>query len=112
MHDIKERGTVFSGTISSGKISVGDRLRIKSPLAVVDLHVLGLLQHRERLSEASVGDAIAILTPLFDLELLADGFHRIEDGRYEIISLTLVASPSKWWEIWRYRKHAARLPES
>jgi selenocysteine-specific translation elongation factor len=109
MFDIKERGTVFSGTISSGKISVGDRIRIKSPLAVADLTVLGLLQHRVRLSEAGAGDEIGVLASPFDLELVADGFRRIDDGCYEIISLTLVDSPPKWWKIWRYRKRAPRL---
>ncbi|MES2537029.1 MAG: hypothetical protein V4632_14280 [Pseudomonadota bacterium] len=104
MVDIKERGTLFSGVISVGKIAVGDRIRISSPLAGVDLIVLGLLQERERLAEAKAGEEISILAPVFDLQQVADGFRRINDGGYEIISLTMVDAPWKWWEIGRFRK--------
>jgi translation elongation factor EF-Tu-like GTPase len=98
---IPDRGTVLAGTVVFGQLFVGDRMQLRSPHASADITIIGLERDRELLTSASAGDSVAVLVAGFGPELVPDGIERLAEGGYAVRSLTLIASPRKWWQILR-----------
>ena len=98
---IRGQGTVLTGIVTGGDISIGKRLDIHSPNASVTFTVAGIERDRESLTKAKSGDSIAVLARNLDLAKVSDGFRVIEGGGYEIKSLILVEPSRKWWEFWK-----------
>jgi len=97
---IRGQGTVLTGIVTGGDISIGKRLDIQSPNASATFTVAGIERDRESLTKAKSGDSIAVLARNLDLAKVSDGFRVIEGGGYEIKSLILVEPSRKWWEFW------------
>ena len=100
MH-IEGQGTVLTGILSGGDISIGKHLDIRSPQASARFTVAGIEINREILTTAKSGDSIAVLARDLELAKVSDGFRVIEGGGYEIKSLVLVEPSRKWWEFWK-----------
>ncbi len=98
---IKGQGTVLTGIVTDGDITIGQRLDIQSPAASATFTVAGIERNREILPKAKNCDSIAVLARNLDLAKVSDGFRVVEEGGYEIKSLILVDPSRKWWEFWK-----------
>jgi translation elongation factor EF-Tu-like GTPase len=109
MFHITGRGTVFTGVVRGGPVRVGDRVVIRSPAAQVFDRVRGVERERQILSEASPGEAVALLFTGFDPHRVADGLDRTPEGFWTVRSLRIEAAPlALGWPGWLGR-WASRL---
>ena len=108
LFNMPNQGTVLAGLINRGGVAIGDHVTIASPGAAKDVVVAGLEQigTRKFLDSATQGQEIAILCRGLQIEDLADGLERIEEGGWKVVSLTVRSAdsgPLRWWNrIWKF----------
>jgi selenocysteine-specific translation elongation factor len=86
---IAERCIVFTGSVGSGAVHVGDDLFLQSPQGHIAVKVISLEPRGFRTAGARAGDNVAVVVDYVDLARVADGFTLGADNRVEVRSLTL-----------------------
>jgi translation elongation factor EF-Tu-like GTPase len=99
---MRGHGIVLAGRIDSGSIAIGDRVAILSPRAAKRAVVAGLerVGTKELLTDATEGQEIAILCRDVQIEEIADGVERGDDGGWKVVNLSVSSaedSTKPWW---------------
>lgn len=96
------QGSVLAGTVTAGRIDVGQRILVASPARVLEARVLGIetLPHGSLVTTARSGQEIALSLAPLDLAVLADGGTHDDQGRPQAANLVVRAPPRPWWQFW------------
>jgi len=94
--------TVFSGTIESGHVAVGELVVVLSPNGKTLGRIVGIERKRKFLDRATFGDNVGLSVSISDLAPVADGFERV-DKMYRNKSLRLESPEFSGWRFWRWR---------
>ena len=93
---------VLSGSVCSGKVSIGEMVRVHSPKSYVDAKVKGVEVDRKIVRLARQGNNVALLFSELDLDKLSDGLVIQENSTVPIVeSIEIRVVPKLWWQIWR-----------
>jgi elongation factor Tu len=99
---IEGHGTVLTGQIESGRVTLGDAVEVFSPSKIARDVVAGLekLGTREIIRSAKEGDKVGICVRGLSLDQVDDGVQHLEPFGWKIVSLTLRSVKRPWWKIW------------
>jgi translation elongation factor EF-Tu-like GTPase len=96
---ITGRGTVFTGKIQAGAISVGDPVICKTPSREIRTRVISLeeLGSRKSLKSAQAGATVGVLCKYIDHESFADAYVG-EGANARLAGVTLTLGKKSWWQ--------------
>ena len=93
---------IFEGIVLSGQITIGQRVRIYSPLSYFDARVRGVEIERKIVPRGERGQTVALMFDGIDLTKVSDGFTTEKDSfAVAVNSLTIRDTPKMWWQFWR-----------
>ncbi len=102
---IRGRGMVLTGRVEAGKLYIGARAVLRTPLVEVPAVVAGIERDRQFLNYADVGEDVGLLIHNVDPSALLGGVERDEANRgmlspWKVTDLLIEAAPKRWWEFW------------
>jgi translation elongation factor EF-Tu-like GTPase len=100
MFHIAGQGTVLAGHVRSGRVSIGDKLEVRSPTKSARSVVAGLEAYRNLLHHADAGTDVGVLLRDFAPDSVNDGLERDESNAWRVVSLVLHGVPKPWWKLW------------
>ncbi|GAB1263115.1 hypothetical protein [Aurantivibrio plasticivorans] len=92
---------ILNGLVESGRVQVGDLVRISSPASHLEAKIKGVEVDRKVVSSAKAGNQVSLLFNNIDLSEISDGI-KVEPNQtgIEVVSLNICESAKKWWHIW------------
>jgi len=100
MFHIAGHGTVLAGHVRSGRVSLGDKVEIRSPTKSARSVIAGLEAHRSLLHHADAGTDVGVLLRNFVPDSVSDGLELDESNAWRVVSLVLHGVSRPWWKLW------------
>ena len=102
MFHIASQGTILHGKITSGCISIGCRIVVKSPGQNVSAKVAAIEEFGTKniLSSARTGVEIAILVRNLNLNAINKGWKIGEKDMLAPVALKVCNDSRPWWQFW------------
>lgn len=92
---------VLEGVVLSGQISMGQWVRIESPLSYLDARVAGVEIDRKIVPEGRQGQTVALMFAGIDFAEISDGLTENEDSPLIVVNaLAIKNTPKLWWQFW------------
>lgn len=103
---MKGRAMVLSGRVESGKVCIGARVMLRTPVTSVPAVLSGIERDGQIVSCVSASEDAALMIRGVDPEQLTGGVERVASESspvpsWKVLSLRVVEAPARWWEFWR-----------
>lgn len=103
---MKGRDLVLTGRVESGKVCIGARVVLRTPVTSVLAVLSGIERNRQFISCVSSGEEAALMVREVDPSRLTGGVELMESKEnpipsWKVVSLLVEETPRRWWEFWR-----------
>ncbi|GMV32120.1 MAG: hypothetical protein AMXMBFR59_42450 [Rhodanobacteraceae bacterium] len=103
---IKGRGMVLTGRVEKGKVCVGARASLRTPLTAVPTTLVGVERNRKLVSCVSAGEDVALMVREIDPSQLTGGIELVESvekhiSLWRVLDLVVEETQKHWWDIWK-----------
>jgi elongation factor Tu len=103
---VKGQGMVLSGRVETGKVCIGARVVLRTPVTSVLAVLSGVERNRQVVRCASSGEDVALMIRQVDPSQLTGGIEFVQSDEnvvspWRVLSLLVEETPNRWWEFWK-----------
>lgn len=103
---INGQAMVLAGRVESGRVCIGARVFLRTPVVEVQTSLVGLERNRQIVPYVSSGETVAVTIRDIHPSQLAGGVEFIESREkhlspWRVLDLVVAEAPRLWWEFWR-----------
>jgi len=103
---INGQAMVLAGRVESGRVCIGARVFLRTPVVEVPATLVGVERNRKIVPCVSSGDTVALMVRDIHPSQLAGGVEFIESREkhlspWRVLDLVVAEAPRLWWEFWR-----------
>jgi elongation factor Tu len=103
---IKGQGMVLTGRVESGKVCIGARVVLRTPVTSVPAVLAAVERNRQIVPCVPSGENVGLMIRQVDPSELTGGVEFVESNesiasQWRVLSLLVEEAPKRWWEFWR-----------
>ena len=103
---INGQGMVLAGRVESGRVCIGARVSLRTPVVTVPTALAGVERNRQVVPCASSGETVALMIRDIHPSQLTGGVEFMESSDshlspWRVLDLVVEEAPKLWWEFWR-----------
>ena len=103
---INGQGMVLAGLVESGRVCIGARVSLRTPVVAVPTALVGVERNRQIVPCVLAGETVALMIRDIHPSQLEGGVEFVESSDkhfspWRVLDLVVEEAPKLWWEFWR-----------